>query len=305
MNAMHSSISRRAMLSVAALLLCLGSTEAAPLFVPQKTHAVVIGVLKFRDPGLRSFSAIGRKDKELYELLLKRGVPAKQATLLLDEQATRQGVDKALAQAIGRVKAGETLIVYYAGHGVIYGTGDVAFATYDLTRQNLAGTGLLMSNLSTALARLPKGARVILLADCCYSGRMQRVAREISRLGVESVSLTSADASNYSSGNWTYTQAIIDGLSGAPLADLDNDGQVQLDELAREVKRAMKYRERQKHGFSVHGVKPRLVVSQRKGSALVRGKGPYTIGAYARTKRAGKWETVRIVGRRGPSVQVE
>src|SRR5688500_16130191 len=42
---------------------------------PATTHAVIVGVLTFADPAIATFPARNRKDQELADTLIARGVP--------------------------------------------------------------------------------------------------------------------------------------------------------------------------------------------------------------------------------------
>ena len=101
---------------------------------PTRTRAVIVGVLTWQDPSIGTFAKEERKDRELYDTLLKRGVPAENMTLLLDQQATRQAVLDALSQQLKASQKGETFVFYYAGHGVLRGR-QVLFVPYDFGQE--------------------------------------------------------------------------------------------------------------------------------------------------------------------------
>jgi len=61
----------------------------------------------------------------------------------------------------------------------------------------------------------PPHARARGLAHRSTRRRPREVAEALSKRGVESASLTSAEASNISTGNWTFTQTVLDALAGA------------------------------------------------------------------------------------------
>jgi len=72
---------------------------------PGSVHSVIAEVLRWKDPGLASFSSENRKDQELDQVLERMGVPATQRPLLLDERASRAEVLKALDLAVVRACA--------------------------------------------------------------------------------------------------------------------------------------------------------------------------------------------------------
>lgn len=222
-------------------------------FDPAHTYAVVIGVLHWKDTSFASFPPEDRKDKALFELLGKRGVPAAQRVLLLDEDATTEHALAAVDRMIAAAPAGSTFVFYFAGHGGPVGRDDVALATYDAVGDDFGMTGLTVSALAKHLAPF-RGSTALLLGDACYTGGLQAAARALADKGVHAAALTSASSANTSTANWTFTQTILDGLSGRALLDTDGDGAIRLDELAADVADAMANRENQRHGYANFGV---------------------------------------------------
>lgn len=247
------------------ILLCLATLglatssahAAAERLEPSKTWAVVAGVLEWEDPGLSPFPKQDRKDQELFDTLGQLGVPAAQRTLLLDKKATATAVERAIEDLIARAPVDATLVFYFAGHGVKDQDGHIIFTTSDTRLDQLDKTGLHLTRLTRLLDRF-KGRRVLLLADCCHSGGLVDVARTLSKKR-GALALTSAEASNISTANWTFTQTLIDGLRGRLIHDHDSDGAVELFEVVGEVKDSLKHRESQRYGFANHGVPDELV----------------------------------------------
>jgi hypothetical protein len=65
--------------------------------------------------------------------------------------------------------------------------------------------------------------------------------------------LTSVAAHNGSTGAWTFTDALVKGLLGSPVFDIDGDGSITLDELRREIEVEMAVVEEQKAAFATFG----------------------------------------------------
>jgi hypothetical protein len=271
------------------------ATEAAPppteLLSGGDTFGVIAGVLTFADPKLTPFSDELRKDRELYEVLLRRGVPAKNLSLLLDRDANAASIQRAVDARASSAGPTSTLLFYYAGHGARDDQGRPYFLAYDTSS---SGGGLAVDALASRIAERFHGARVVLMGDACYSGALQAAAQKLAAHGTAALALTSADASNLSTENWTFTQTLIDGLSGEALADANGDGVVSLGELDGEVAAAMKYRENQRHGFWAQGIAEDTPVATRHGKAAARA------GGYVRVSRAGS-EAVARVREPGPS----
>ncbi|MEZ4225869.1 MAG: caspase family protein [Polyangiaceae bacterium] len=267
------------------------------LLAGRNTYALIVGVLSFAEPGVAGWSAEQRKDRELYDTLRARDVPAENIELLLDSEATYAKVHDALERIARRAPIDSTLLFYYAGHGARTAGGDPYFVAYDTKSGAAATTGIVLSKVSTALRQQFHGQRVVLMADCCYSGSLNTVAKELADgKRVTTASLTSADASNLSTSNWTFTQAVIDGLHGDALADADRDGIITLSELAQTVAAEMKHRERQRHGFSLHGLRGDTPLAN--APRLEPGSGPYSAGSYvlARDGSAQRPAQVRHAG---------
>ncbi|MBW2455139.1 MAG: caspase family protein [Deltaproteobacteria bacterium] len=274
------------------------------LLPPERTHAVIAGVLSWPDPGLGAFSTRARKDLELAKLLQRRGVPPDRITLLLDAQATTKGIMEAVTATARQAGPGTTLLFYYAGHGVRGNDGKAYFASQDMRSRAPAQTGLSLDQLAHTIAVHFTGKRVVLMADCCYSGALKGVAEVLSNKGVTAVSVTSADAANTSTKNWTFTQAVIDSLSGDALCDADADGTITLEELSTEVRAAMLYREGQRYGFYRGGATPGTVITQASGGAAGRGTLPRDRRHYVEVQTPKGWQVARVRGTTGDQLTV-
>lgn len=261
------------------------------LLAGARTVGVVAGVLTFSDPSVAPFSDELRKDRELYDVLVERGVPPKNLTLLLDRRATVANIRDAVARTAERAEPDSTFLFYYAGHGARDDGGSAYFLGHD-TRD--ADSGLGLAGLAELIATRFRGERVVLMGDCCYSGALQRAAERIAARGMKTVALTSADASNLSTGNWTFTQTVIDVLRGDWAADRDANGAITLGELGDEVGAAMKHREKQRHGFALGGVAASTLVSPASRPPRAVSNQPFSLGAYVSVAAAGVAETGRV-----------
>jgi hypothetical protein len=268
---------------------------------PARTRAVIAGVLRWEDPRVSSFSPVERKDLELSALLVSRGVPRERVVTLIDEAARGEAFLAALEAEARAAEPGSTLIVYYAGHGTRAESGEISLLGYDAGPKGRVS----MAAIARALADF-SGERVLLLADCCHSGGLAEVARTLEARGVDAAAITSAEAANTSTANWTFTQSVIDAIEGDGLGDHDGDGRVELGELATEAKSAMKHRERQRAGVALGRVSGELALARVSLPAPPRGaEGGPSRGDYVEVPRRGSWATARVRERRGETLAVE
>jgi hypothetical protein len=290
---------------VCGCVIALAATAVrADEWAPAKTYAVIVGVLEW-EHGLQPYAKRNRKDQELRDLLVRRGTPEENIALLLDKEATLANVRDAVIKTARGAGEGSTLIVYYAGHGMPHGDGDYCFANYELNPSDIDKTGWRLADLGETLAGEFKGSRVLLCADCCYSGGLEIVVERLAKAGIDAANVTSASAANVSTNNWTFTQSLIDSLAGEPLVDVDGDGQITLGELAGEVESAMRHRERQQHGFAAKGLADDFVLAKTSGPRAKAADAKFPLGSYVVARDQGTRRVGRVVAIDGDEYTVE
>ncbi len=294
---MKSSILRPIALSLV-VLSSFGVLRAEEL-EPQKTHAVIVGVLEWKH-GLTPYPKRNRKDQELRDLLVARGTPPANIALLLDEEAVLPKIREAVTQTARKAGTDSTLLVYYAGHGMPAGNSDYCFANYELDTGDIGGTGWSLRELGETLVREFKGRRVLLCADCCFSGGLEIVVDRLHEAGIAAANLTSASCANTSTNNWTFTQSLIDGLRGEPLVDANDDGRITLGELDGEVSEAMRHLEGQLHGYKTAGIPGDFVLGDSVAPLARVADAKFPVGSYVLapddTRKGERKRTGRVVG---------
>ena len=262
-------------------------------FEPQRTYALIVGVLEWSDKSVSSFSKKNRKDRELFDTLARTGVPKTNMTIVLDDKATLRGMRKGLSTVLERATPDSTFIFYYAGHG-----SPGAFLNYDCKSNGNEGRSFNLSEITAAIKKHFKGRNVLLMADCCYSGGLGAVANDLAAAGFRAASLTSADAIVESSGNWTFSQTILDALNGGVFFDSNNDGVITLGETAAEVSSEMAFRERQLSGCTFAGLSKSWRFARTKGTTVSPGPAPgsFLLKEYVRAPYEKKTRVGRIVG---------
>ncbi len=275
-----------------------------PAWDPARTHAVIVGVLHWQAATLSTYPPADRQDRALYEALVERGVPSGQIELLLDDQATLAAMRRAVRTAASRARDGDTLVFYYAGHGVSK-DGHACLMNYDVDpqRSDASFTG---RDLVTIVAAEFDGNRVLMFADCCYSGALARAAEELAEQGFETATITSAGAAVASTNNWTFTHALVEIVRGDGDADRNGDGAIALGEAAEEIEDAMRHFENQASGSSRFGLDENFrlghVTTRRPRSRV---PAPYAVGEYVQIAVGGAWKPARIVDYRAGEFIVE
>jgi Caspase domain/N-acetylmuramoyl-L-alanine amidase len=100
------------------------------------------------------------------------------ASLLLDEQATREAIDRELLALVNSSVAGDVIVFQYAGHGThvpdLNGDDedgeDEALCPVDFA----TGALYIDDDVAAAFARIPDGVNMTCFMDCCHSGTNSR-----------------------------------------------------------------------------------------------------------------------------------
>jgi len=262
------------------LVLCGNVGWAAPTRLdPGKTWVLVVGVLQWQFPEVYpSFPKTNRRDVQLVERVARWGVLREDRVHLLEGAATVDAVRKAFARQLRQVQAGETLIFYYAGHGYRRESdGSFWMAPYDA---NELETHFGLNEIAQLLSGF-QGSHLILAGDCCHSGSLRSfVEQSVWKFGM--FALSSSPAQLSSTGNWTFTDSLLDGLAGEPRADKNGDGWVSLGELAAQVERDMLWVENQQAGGSVSPGLSLDTIWTNSGRSLRPGEGDYVAVLYDR-----------------------
>ncbi len=129
----------------------------------------------------------------------------------------------------------------------------------------------------------------MLTADCCHSGALAvAAAQRTGRIGYGV--LTSAYATSSSTGNWTFTQCLVDLLNGSPLLDENGDGKITFAEAAKYCESEMAFREGQLSCSTAKGhFLPSMMLAKTEGAKHPR------VGDFGEAMDQGKWWKVKIL----------
>jgi hypothetical protein len=264
---------------------------------PARTWAFIVGVLEWRHDDIYSpFPKEQRRDAQLVKLLGERGVPKGQICYLQDRQATTEAITKALAEHLAGAAPGDTLLLYYCGHGAMAEGGEVLFASYDA--DDGENPGWPVAAIPEAVEKHFKGAQAILLADCCHSGHLAD-AVSAQRRRVAYAVLGSSLASELSTGNWTFTEAVLAALQGEAYTDGDGSATITLVELASHMESELAFAEEQVATFATTaGFDPQLVL------APARPRRDSRLGRNVVVRSEGAWFAAQVIGVRGDELKV-
>src|SRR5215211_2911291 len=156
-------------------------------------------------------------------------------------------VGEAIAGFYGGSGREDLTLLYFTGHGLKDDEGRLYLAMRNTRRDALMFTAISGAQLNDAMDA-SRSRRKVLILDCCYSGAFPAGRTAKSDEGVQTLErfqgkgravLTATDATQYAfegddlSGTGTssvFTRHLVDAISSGA-ADLDEDGDIALDEL--------------------------------------------------------------------------
>jgi hypothetical protein len=208
-------------------------------------HGVVIGIEKYQDPRLNLRCA--RADAEaVYRLMTDPGCgmfSADNVKLLVDEQATRENIWKALSHVRRSAREDDTVWIYFAGHGAPEQS-DLYWVPFDADVDDLFATGLGGDQINRVLEEIRAG-RTLMFLDCCHAAAVackKNPTRDVLTpeqlfnryKGKGRITFSSSDGREKSVelsdvGHGAFTYFLVKGLRGE--ADRGGDGVVTADEL--------------------------------------------------------------------------
>jgi hypothetical protein len=266
---------------------------------PKKTWVFVVGVLEWKDATLlKPFPKEGRKDAELVRAFRARGVPARQITYLQDRRATRTRIQQALVRQLSRTRKGDLFFLYYAGHGCRdIKTRSYYFANYDAGR-DFRRTAWSMPSVFHTIETHFRGSQAILTSDCCHSGALVVEAKR-RRTAISYGIIAAAHYNSFSTGRWTFTECLLDGLRGEAAVDSGGDGHVTFAKLARYTQAEMAFLEDQVSVYTTtNQFDSNLVLARaaQKASPLV--------GRHVEVKWQGNWYRAKIEAVQGKQYKI-
>ena len=225
----------RGLILVLAILCVVSMSPAHAAEQSGKRYALVVGINGYEHLGKLEYC---RQDAEaVAKVLVERaGFGQKRVCLIADgqekkaNQPTYTNLLRRFKQFTSLPKKGDTLLIFFAGHGVTFGK-EACLMPIDGSEQR---TGFSVTWLRERIAKCEATTKILIL-DACHSGKAARGVTGIAPSlvkGAATVVLTSCGDKQISypeKGHGVFTAGLIDGLSGA--ADKNKDGRITGAEL--------------------------------------------------------------------------
>ncbi len=219
---------------------------AAPLQPDGTGWAVIIGINTYRHPEIPALSYAVNDARSIAAALARLGYTSERIFLLLDAQATRQGIENVLYDRLRAAGTNDRLFVFFAGHGetmaLPHGDTEGFLLPHDANPRNLFTTAISMSDVRRIGQRI--AAKHILFAvDACYSGFTVAQARSPQRVDANYLRLILQDPAVQvitagksgekvyeERGHGLFTMQLLKAFEG--YADADQNGVLLTTELA-------------------------------------------------------------------------
>ncbi|WP_372665945.1 caspase, EACC1-associated type [Amycolatopsis kentuckyensis] len=206
-----------------------------------RSHAVLLGAGRFRDPGLTGLPAVHENLLALRSRLTDpgTGVFAAGNCVTVPDDASVAEAGRLLNRHAEQAR--DLLLVYYAGHGLIDDRGRLHLALHHTETSSLKYSALAVDLLREDVGASPAEARVLIL-DCCFAGRAidvmaadaSLIGAQLEAAGTYTLASTTANAPAYAPHGQRFTA-----FTGALLDALGNDTPLTMDEIYLRVDREL------------------------------------------------------------------
>src|SRR4051812_15341891 len=208
-------------------------------------RALVVATYEYADGGLRRLAAPEHDADSFADVLKDEAIAGFDVTMLVNQP--HYVVGEAIADFYGAAGREDLTLLYFTGHGVKDDEGRLYLAMTNTRREALMFTAISGAQLNDAMDA-SRSRRKVLILDCCYSGAFPAGRTAKADEGVQTLErfqgkgravLTASDATQYafegddlrgSGTSSVFTRYLVDAISSGA-ADLDEDGDIALDEL--------------------------------------------------------------------------
>lgn len=223
-----------------------------------KFYLISIGCSDYQADNLENLKYADKDAQKFYECYRDSGMEGldeERCYKLFIKPPTITDVGKVLEPVLTEAKPKDTVVFYFAGHGIVDEQNTLFLALHDTVTNGLNLTAISTFDLLKQIGNC-RAQRKIIFLDCCHSGAIVGKSRGVDdnknmltllkeHTGKGTVILTSCqesevarEASDLEQGLFTYH--IVEGLKGA--ADVNDDGVITKDELYQYVSKEFKKR---------------------------------------------------------------
>lgn len=197
--------------------------EASPVDF-QRLWVFSAGIHRFNNNYLHpGCEAVVGEDMDLISELRKRGVADDHIVFLRDDEATKSRCQAGLEQLIKNAKPGDSLLFFAHSHG-----GEGVICTYKEQQ------GWYYKDVIAQIERDFVGSHAFMFIAACHSGSFVDLLKKAPRR-VSYFALASAhpDRNAFTIATADFEACIADAVAGSPCPDLNKDGLITFEELAR------------------------------------------------------------------------
>ncbi len=217
----------------------------------RRVHVLAVGVDQYADPDIPDLKLAGHDATRFAKAVgaIGQDVAVASERILGDADGTRAGVLAALKQTIAETAKGETIVLFFAGHGIRDDDGTYYLATSDTNLDDMAGSALSWNDIAAVLADKPE--RIAVFLDTCHSGAagtgafatndsatkslLERIPSGIVVFSASKGRELSEESKSFGGG--IFTSALLDVIQRKRDAyDRNHDGAIEISELYRGVK---------------------------------------------------------------------
>lgn len=153
---------------------------------PAASRAVLIGASRYSHDSLADLPAVDNNLERLARLLQDPGIwglPAERCVTIGQHELATAGANRDVLNAIedAAADATDTLLVYYAGHGLLASDESLHLALPD-SNPNRLFTAVDYRWVRDAVRSATRVLRKVVILDCCFAGRAVLMSREDPRL---------------------------------------------------------------------------------------------------------------------------
>jgi len=219
----------------------------------ERRYAVLIANSKFpSEPKLRALRAPENDVDGLNEVFTSKELGGFAEVRVLKNESSYDVQNKILA-VLKHADRSDFVVIYYSGHGKLDVEGSLHLAMKDTAEDRLEATSIPITTIWNYVKKSPCN-RVALILDCCYSGAagkdfvargealegQMRTAPKERGIYVMTASTEIQIAQEKETDQYgLFTKHIVEGIRTGD-ADLDQDGEVSMNELSSYVERQMK-----------------------------------------------------------------